>query len=186
MEAATAAMTMTVVLVTLEEVAAPETGAAVWLVSVPSVTVAVTRLMALDVLEGFVEAAGVSEEAGACSTADGVADGADAEEGGAEEAELGGAEEALLGRSDDGDTDPGLLADTDAESGVEAETGVLDALGVGAEETEGVSLGMGVELATGVLLKFGGSLPGSATGPGLRARATGSRRLPRFLIMRLS
>lgn len=107
MEAATAAMTMTVVLVTLEEVEAPETGAAVWLVSVPSVTVAVTRLMALEVLEGFVETDGVSsDEAGACSTADGVADGVDAEEGGTEEAELGGAEEALLGTSDDGATDP--------------------------------------------------------------------------------
>lgn len=78
------------------------------------------------------------------------------------------------------------LADTDAESGAEGETGALDPLGRGSEEAEGVALGVGEELGVGVLLKLGGSLPGSATGPGLRARATGSRRLPRFLIIRLS
>lgn len=51
MEAATAAITIMVVLATLVELVAPETVAAVWLASVPSVTVAVTRLIALEVLE---------------------------------------------------------------------------------------------------------------------------------------
>lgn len=105
MEAATAAITMTVVFVTFEEVAAAETGAADWLAPESSVTVAVTRLIALEVPDGVLEEAGASEEAGAWSTADGVADGVEAEEGGMEEAELGGAEETLLGTSEEGDAD---------------------------------------------------------------------------------